>query len=132
MKLTLQTCYVLLLANFLCYNNHPANKAPSGNVPTMLPDGGQNVTSWKCGRNFPENKAPAGNVPTTLAFGGKIWSKYDVATWQERNWNSAQCTGGTPMMRGTSRKEEYFLRAVLKCGSRVFFHCPFFARYSFI
>ena len=73
------------------------------------------MTSWTRGRNFPENKAPAGNVPTTLAFGGKIWFKYDViATWRKRNWNSAQCTGGTPMMRGTSRKEEYFLRAVLK------------------
>ena len=82
------------------------------------------MTSWKRGRNFLENKAPAGNVPTTLAFGGKIWSKYDVlAMWQERNWNSAQCTGGTPMMGGTSRKEEYFLRAVLKKhGSRVFLH----------
>ena len=86
---------------------YPANKAPSGNVPTTLPGGGQNLTSWKRGRNFPENKAPSGNVPTMLAFGGKIWFKYDViATCRERNWNSAQCTGGTPMMRGTSRKEE--------------------------
>ena len=68
----------------------PANKAPSGNIPTTLPGGGQNVTSWKRGRNFPENKAPAGNVPTMLAFGGKIWSKYDViATYREHNWNSA-------------------------------------------
>ena len=74
--------FYCLKTNYICTSHKattiPANKAPSGNVPTTSPGGGQNVTSWKRGRNFLENKVPAANVPTTLAFGDKIWFKYYV------------------------------------------------------
>jgi len=42
-------------------STRPANKAPSGSVPTTMSGGGQNVTSWQRGRN----------VPTMMLGGGQ-------------------------------------------------------------